>query len=61
MQTGFIDYPRLIAKLREIGFDGSLVLEIGAPAAEMPEDLRHARKVLEGYLRATSSNPRRQA
>ena len=50
LTTGFIDYPRLIAALRGIAYDGSLILEIGAPAAEMPSDLREARRKMTAYL-----------
>ena len=32
MSTGFIDYPRLIGKLRENRFSGSLVLELAGTA-----------------------------
>lgn len=50
MSTGFIDYPRLIGKLRENRFSGSLVLELAATAEEMPALLRQAKKVFEDYL-----------
>ena len=50
LRFGFIDYPRLIAKLREVGYTGLLILEIGAPAAEMPRDLADAKRRLEGWL-----------
>jgi len=48
--TGFVDYPRLIRKLREINYRGLLVLEIGAPAAEMKRHLADAKLRLEHLL-----------
>lgn len=48
--TGFIDYPRLIAALRAVAYQGSLVLEIGAPAQEMEADLRAAKEQMTRYL-----------
>ncbi|HZT30183.1 MAG TPA: sugar phosphate isomerase/epimerase family protein [Bryobacteraceae bacterium] len=50
--TGFVDYPRLISLLRRIGYQGVLMLEIGAPAAEMPRDLKDSKWRLEQYLTA---------
>lgn len=47
---GFVDYPRLIATLRQIGYTGLLMLEIGAPAVEMRRDLAYAKSRLEQYL-----------
>ena len=48
---GFIDYPRLIAKLREANYGGVLVFEIGGPPEEMPSYLTDAKRQLEQYLR----------
>ncbi len=53
--TGFVDYPRLIAALRRIGYQGSLVLEIGAPAQEMEADLRAAKQQMTRYLADANS------
>ena len=49
--TGFVDYPRLIAALRKAGYTGSLMIEIGAPAAEMRRHLADAKARLEAYLK----------
>ncbi|MDP7019192.1 MAG: sugar phosphate isomerase/epimerase family protein [Pirellulaceae bacterium] len=48
---GFIDYPRLIAKLRETKYSGVLVFEIGGPAEEMPNFLTDAKRQLEQHLK----------
>ena len=50
--TGFVDYPRLFRKLDEIGYDGLLVLEIGAPAEDMKSLLADNKRRLEDYLAA---------
>ena len=47
---GFVDYPRLIAKLREIRYGGALVFEIGGPPEQMPGWLSDGKRKLEGYL-----------
>ncbi len=47
---GFIDYPRLIGKLREIEYAGVLVFEIGGDADKMPGYLRDAKSKLDGYI-----------
>ena len=47
---GFIDYPRLLAKLRETKYGGVLVFEIGGPAEEMPRRLTDAKRQLERFL-----------
>ncbi|MCA9123436.1 MAG: sugar phosphate isomerase/epimerase [Planctomycetaceae bacterium] len=52
---GFVDYPRLIAKLHEIRYGGVLVFEIGGPAEEMPNYLADAKHKLEQYLRDGSN------
>ncbi|MEZ5355981.1 MAG: sugar phosphate isomerase/epimerase family protein [Bryobacteraceae bacterium] len=44
---GFVDYPRLYALLRRQNYSGLLLLEIGAPAEEMPGHLRVAKQKLE--------------
>ena len=49
---GFIDYPRLIAKLREVKYEGVLVFEIGGPPEEMPNYLTDAKQQLERHLRS---------
>ena len=50
MVHGFVDYPRLFAKLRQVGYTGALVLEIGGDPAMMPEYLRVARDKFKGWL-----------
>ena len=47
---GFIDYPRLIAKLRSMKYQGLLVLEIGGPVEELTEYFRDAKTKLEDYV-----------
>ena len=47
---GFVDYPRLIAKLRSIHCRGLLVLEIGGPVEELSEYFRDAKAKLEDYV-----------
>ena len=47
---GFVDYPRLIAKLRAINYQGLLVFEIGGPVEELTGFFRDAKAKLEGYL-----------
>ncbi|MCP5113480.1 MAG: sugar phosphate isomerase/epimerase [bacterium] len=49
---GFVDYPRLLAKLGEIDYRGVLMFEIGGPPEEMPGFLADAKEKLEAYLRA---------
>ncbi len=48
--TGFVDYPRLIAKLRQIGYRGLLMLEIGGPGSEIEALLADSKRKLEAYL-----------
>jgi sugar phosphate isomerase/epimerase len=47
---GFIDYARLIQRLRETMYGGVLVFEIGGPAAEMPRYLKDAKRKLERFI-----------
>ncbi len=47
---GFIDYARLIQRLRETMYEGVLVFEIGGPAAEMPTYLKDAKRKLERFI-----------
>ncbi len=47
---GFVDYPRLIRKLRAIGYEGLLVFEIGGPVEELAGFFRDAKAKLENYL-----------
>ena len=47
---GFVDYPRLLAKLREIDYQGLLVFEIGGPVDELTGFFRDAKAKLEGSL-----------
>jgi len=50
MVPGFVDYPRLFAKLRETDYTGALVLEIGGEPGKMPEYLRAAREKFIAWL-----------
>ncbi len=47
---GFVDYPRLVAKLRKLNYQGLLVCEIGGTVIELPEYFRDAKAKLEAYL-----------
>ena len=49
---GFIDYPRLIAKLRELEYSGVLVFEMGGDPEKMPEWLRKGKRKMDGYVEA---------
>jgi sugar phosphate isomerase/epimerase len=48
--TGFVDYPRLIAKLRKMNYDGVLMLEIAAPGSKIEEYLADSKRRIEAYL-----------
>ncbi|MCP4189267.1 MAG: sugar phosphate isomerase/epimerase [Pirellulaceae bacterium] len=47
---GFIDYPRLIRRLRELDYQGALVFEIGGQPELMPGYLANAKRKLDSYL-----------
>ena len=47
---GFVDYPRLIAKLRQIEYGGLLVFEIGGPVEDLPDYFSDAKAKLEAFL-----------
>ncbi len=47
---GFIDYPRLLAALHEIEYDGILLFEIGGDADKMPEYLREGKTKMDAYI-----------
>lgn len=49
---GFVDYPRLLAALSKIGYQGLLMFEIGGDPEEMPGYLRDGKAKLEAYLAA---------
>ncbi len=49
---GFVDYPRLFRKLREIAYAGVLVFEIGGDPALMPGHLRQARDQFRQWMTA---------
>ena len=48
--TGFVDYPRLIAKLQQIGYRGLLMFEIGGPGSEIEALLADSKRKLEAFL-----------
>jgi sugar phosphate isomerase/epimerase len=48
--TGFVDYPRLIAKLRKINYAGVLMLEIAGPGSEIESLVADSKRRLEAYL-----------
>lgn len=47
---GFVDYPRLIAKLRQIEYEGLLVFEIGGAVEDLPDYFSDAKAKLEAFL-----------
>jgi len=47
---GFIDYPRMIRRLREQNYQGVMVFEIGGRPELMPGYLANAKQKLEAYL-----------
>ncbi len=49
---GFIDYPRLIGKLREVRFGGVLMFEIGGGAEKMPSWLRDGKSKMDAFVSA---------
>jgi sugar phosphate isomerase/epimerase len=49
---GFVDYPRLLAKLKRVNYRGLLIFEIGGPASEMSKYLAEAKAKLEAYMAA---------
>lgn len=49
---GFVDYPRLLAKLKKVNYLGLLIFEIGGPASEMPKYLAEGKRKLEKYMAA---------
>ena len=57
LRYGFVDYPRLLAALRELRYTGSMVLEIAGPASQMALYLREAKSKLDGYVVAACTNP----
>lgn len=48
--TGFVDYPRLIAKLSRIQYRGLLMFEIGGPGSEIEARLADSKRKLEVFL-----------
>lgn len=50
--TGFVDYPRLIEKLRQIDYRGLLVLEIAGPGTEIERLIADGKRRLEAYLQS---------
>ena len=50
LHYGFVDYPRLIKKLRKIDYRGLLVFEIVGPTSEMGKYLADGKRKLEKYL-----------
>ena len=47
---GFVDYPRLIAKLRQIEYEGLLVFEIGGAVEDLPDYFSDAKAKLEAFI-----------
>jgi sugar phosphate isomerase/epimerase len=50
MVHGFVDYPGIFGALREVGYRGALVLEIGGDPEKMPGYLREAQGRLAGWM-----------
>ncbi|MCX6630086.1 MAG: TIM barrel protein, partial [Candidatus Solibacter sp.] len=48
--TGFVDYARLIGKLRQIGYRGLLMFEIAGPGSEIEALLIDSKRKLEAFL-----------
>jgi sugar phosphate isomerase/epimerase len=48
--TGFVDYPRLMAKLRRIGYRGLLMLEIAGPGDKIEALVGDGKRRLETFL-----------
>jgi sugar phosphate isomerase/epimerase len=48
---GFVDYPRLFHKLKEIHYQGLLIFEIGGEASKMKGYLTEGKRKIEKYLR----------
>lgn len=47
---GFVDYPRLFAKLEAIRYQGILIFEIGGKASEMAAALGDGKRKLEAWM-----------
>ncbi|AEV29358.1 sugar phosphate isomerase/epimerase [Sphaerochaeta pleomorpha str. Grapes] len=47
---GKVDYPRFIAKLKEVGYDGSITIEREISGEEQIKDILEAKKLLEQLL-----------
>ncbi len=47
---GKADFPRLIAKLKELGYDGALTIEREITGEKQVEDIIKAKKLLEQYI-----------
>ena len=47
---GKVNFPRLIARLRELGYDGCLTIEREVDGSQQTVDIRHAKKFLEGII-----------
>ena len=50
--AGKVDFPRLIARLREVGFDGSLTIEREIEGEEQIRDIMAAKTYLSGLIAA---------
>ena len=47
---GKVDFPKLIAKLKEIGYDGTLIIEREISGEQQLKDIKKAKTLLEGLL-----------
>ncbi len=47
---GKVNFPRLIARLRELGYDGCLTIEREVDGSQQTVDIRHAKKFLEDII-----------
>ena len=50
MGEGRVDYPRFIAKLKEIGYDGAITIEREISGEKQIEDIRMAKALLEKLI-----------
>ncbi len=50
MGEGRVDYPRFIAKLKEVGYDGAITIEREISGEKQIEDILSAKKLLESLI-----------
>ena len=50
METGFVDYPRLLSELAKVNYKGLFIFEIGGDPKKMEGYLRDGKRKFEGFL-----------